>query len=416
VYAHGTSADSYRGLCVGHEEVDRLLCRGPGAPVLQGDENVTPQLLGEFIDSNSRLAWLAKAFGLSSLDVNVVVVALAPELDLRYERLYAYLQDDVTRKRPMVDLALNLFSPSAEAKLALRSRFSSNAPLVRHKLLHLIPDPGQVQPPLLSHYLKLDDQVVGFVLGDDSLDQRLSGFCRIVEAPLSAAAPVPDVAANRILPILASQARNACQPLRLYFRGVAADSKMRAAQTVAQAVGSRLLVADMAQVPESAGAFHEALLLAFRQSWLQSAVLYIEGLDVLRREERSACYRALLDLVAQDTGILILSGTQPWIPGLGGAAGVLTLRFDALERDDAIECWRNHLERSGVSLDASNFTLLAERFRLTPEQIADAVACAVNDVRWRAAAEAAAGGSSSSANEINLDHLCATARAQCGHE
>ena len=26
--------------------------------------------------------------------------ALAPEIDLRYERLYAYLQDDVTRRRP----------------------------------------------------------------------------------------------------------------------------------------------------------------------------------------------------------------------------------------------------------------------------------------------------------------------------
>ena len=36
------------------------------------------------------------------------MIALAPEIDLRYERLYAYLHDDVSRRHPSVDLALNL--------------------------------------------------------------------------------------------------------------------------------------------------------------------------------------------------------------------------------------------------------------------------------------------------------------------
>jgi hypothetical protein len=45
---------------------------------------------------------------LSAFDVDLILLALAPKLDLRYERLYAYLQDDVTRTWPSVDLALNL--------------------------------------------------------------------------------------------------------------------------------------------------------------------------------------------------------------------------------------------------------------------------------------------------------------------
>ena len=90
------------------------------------------------------------------------MIALAPELDLRYERLYAYLQDDVTRKRPSVDLALNLLCPSAAVKLARRVHFAPDAPLIRHNLLHLIPDPNHVQPPLLAHSLKLDEQIVRF--------------------------------------------------------------------------------------------------------------------------------------------------------------------------------------------------------------------------------------------------------------
>ena len=59
-------------------------------------------------DVGPELAWLAGAYGLSYFDLDVVLLALAPEVDLRYERVYAFLQDDVSRRRPTVDLALNL--------------------------------------------------------------------------------------------------------------------------------------------------------------------------------------------------------------------------------------------------------------------------------------------------------------------
>ena len=48
---------------------------------------------------------LATLFQLTPSDCDVLLICLAPELDLRYERLYAYLQDDVTQRRPTVDLA-----------------------------------------------------------------------------------------------------------------------------------------------------------------------------------------------------------------------------------------------------------------------------------------------------------------------
>ena len=47
-------------------------------------------------------------FGLDACDLDVILIALTRELDLRYKRLYAYLHDDVTRRRPSVDLALTL--------------------------------------------------------------------------------------------------------------------------------------------------------------------------------------------------------------------------------------------------------------------------------------------------------------------
>src|SRR4051794_24894296 len=99
-YSGSASTDPYRGLYISSDEVKRLLARVPGAPVLScGSEGATV---------HPRFSRLEQEFGLDGFDLDVVLVALAPEIDIRYERIYAYLQDDVTRRRPSVDLVLNL--------------------------------------------------------------------------------------------------------------------------------------------------------------------------------------------------------------------------------------------------------------------------------------------------------------------
>src|SRR3954452_10208005 len=172
--APDAAGDPYRGLYITHAEVGHLLGRPPGAPTLHpnGSPTVAPPMSVEpepsAAESTPRLATLAADRGLDTFDLDVLVLALAPELDLRYERIFAFLQDDVTRRRPTVDLALNLLCTSPADRLARRTRFGPAAPLVRGGLLHLIGDPAQVEPPLLSHYLKLDDGAVRWLLGADA--------------------------------------------------------------------------------------------------------------------------------------------------------------------------------------------------------------------------------------------------------
>ena len=39
--------------------------------------------------AGSRFPWLQQTFGLEPIDLDIVLMALAPETDLRYERLFA---------------------------------------------------------------------------------------------------------------------------------------------------------------------------------------------------------------------------------------------------------------------------------------------------------------------------------------
>src|SRR5215210_5415658 len=58
---------------------------------------------------------LVHLFGLIPFERNVLLLCLAPELDPAFERLYAYVQDDMTRKYATPHLAMTLFG-AADAR------------------------------------------------------------------------------------------------------------------------------------------------------------------------------------------------------------------------------------------------------------------------------------------------------------
>jgi SpoVK/Ycf46/Vps4 family AAA+-type ATPase len=412
VYGIKAAADPFRGLHISESEVEQLLAREPGAPFLKesGADEVAPETSSE----DSRLSWLARTFSLTPFEVDVILLALAPELDLRYERLYAYLQDDVTRRRPSIDLALNLLCSSAAAKLANRVYFAPEAAPIRHHLIHLLADPNQPQAPLLAHYLKLDDQIVSLLLGQDSLDPRLAAFCQVIEPAVSLQELLLAADVQHALPVLANQAQEIHRPLQLYFHGPRGAGKRRAAEALAGALGVRLLAVDLVRALTVEMDFAKLLRLIFREAWFQDLVLYLDGLDVLRCEERAVPYQRLLEVLVEDSGITILAGTQPWTPPGHGLMGVLVVPFAIPEFAQRRASWEASLAARGVALDVDDINALADRFRLMPEQIADAIATACNHNVWRMAASEQA--ATTDSQLPLLDDLFAAARSQSSQD
>ncbi len=111
----------------------------------------------------------------------MLLVVLAPEINRKYDRLYAYLQDDVTRRRPSVDLTLKLLCRGFEETLAGRAFFRETAPLIREQLL-VFADETDGSVPLLGRFLKMDDRIVDYLLHDKALDPRLATFLQPVPA------------------------------------------------------------------------------------------------------------------------------------------------------------------------------------------------------------------------------------------
>lgn len=152
--------DPYRGQYLTPEAVARILDapHGPGLPALAP---AAPP-------PGSPLDVLAARFALEPLDVDLLLVAMAPDLDARFERLYGYLNDDLTRRRPTVGLALELCGRTGSA--AARFRLSPTAPLVAGGLLEVT----EPERPPLSRVLAVPDRVTAHLLGDASPDPRLT--------------------------------------------------------------------------------------------------------------------------------------------------------------------------------------------------------------------------------------------------
>lgn len=120
--------EHFQGLYIADEEVDALLASPAGLPRWAQEDGLLPRAdVTETLDRYASqieqrkhdarhagielpLERLVQLFGLSRREVDILLICLAPEIDLRYERLFGYLQDDITKKRPSVDLVLNLLS------------------------------------------------------------------------------------------------------------------------------------------------------------------------------------------------------------------------------------------------------------------------------------------------------------------
>jgi hypothetical protein len=391
-----TAGDPYRGLHIDVDQVVQWLKDEPGIPAFSNPgEHIEEPIANQFAEQPEAAAlqiaqqcppwhWLQQRLDLSGFELDVMTLALAPELDRRYERIYAYLQNDVRYRHPCVDLALNLLCASATEKLNRRHHFAPNAPLVRSGVLRLVPDPHQAEPSLLSHVLKLDEQIVRFLLGQRGLDPRLTSCAQWIE---------PDP--TRDLPLLRKKQVQAVlnlvavrltdQSLYLYFVGTQELEKRQVAIALAQAIDRPLLSVNLVGLLEPRDRFETRLSILLQAVWLHDAVLYVEQFDSLHSPELEFIGHRFLATLAETNSIVILSGSQSWQVSHAVPQGIITLPFPCPGVAERRVYWQVALTRAGVHLDEVELQQLSDRFQLGPTQIADAVTAAGNQVRSSAA-------------------------------
>ena len=138
------SLDEFRGLYISDEQVNQLVNRavnyeGPSSAIDELTEKAESLRAGSTrCDGGSPWQRLVAEFALSSIEQDLLLLAVAPEIDLKYETLFAYLNNDITRKWPTFGLALRVAAAVTEQRTEVRRCLLQEAKLFGSGLLQLV--------------------------------------------------------------------------------------------------------------------------------------------------------------------------------------------------------------------------------------------------------------------------------------
>lgn len=395
-----TGDEQFRGLYIYEQEVDALLRKPIGLPqwlVSEPDWPTDPAselgLLEHRIAEckqaslsqgiELRLERLRQLFELTPFDIDVLLVCMTVEFDLRYEKLYAYLQDDLNKKRPSVELLFNLLAPSLELSIDARLRLLPESPLLRFRLIELIEDPSQPRSPLLSKYLKADDRIVQYLLGADGLDERIRAFAELVDPGEGLEALQLDEEVKQGLMHFTADIRES-QPVVLHLHGPYGADKLSIAQAVCHHASQRLMVADLERlVTESDTGFGKILSLIHREASLQHAMLFWKGMEALHHEQRQSMLITFIQSLEHGCSIAFVDG-EATSESVHAPRGVI-YHTVALPRPSFVQraqTWRTALEGCEIGIEPQDIDELAVKFKFSHNQIRNAVATARNFARW----------------------------------
>ena len=362
--------NALRGLVISSDDVETYLEQDAMTGLWSEANDFNPKEIMRLDIDNSRFSHLVRMFDLNLLDAYILLLCLTPDLDHRYERLYAYLQDDVSQRYPTVNLMMNLLGGDVEQRFVVWQRLTSDHPLRKHHLISCKPDSNRPNSSFLSYRLKADHRVISFLLGEQTPDERVYGMVQIFDEPVDT-----DLNDKKLAPI-----RDAIEFNPLIF--VTAEDDMgqdEIAFAMSHNVGLPLVIVDLAKLAHSELPIAMAWRLALREAYLHGAVLMIEHWDAVLDEDDKQPPSMLWDAIMNYPLTVFICGQKNWEPqDRQRRRRLLRLNLEVPLYPERRYVWERASRYSELGVQDSELDELANKFRFTATQIERTVQTAVD--------------------------------------
>jgi hypothetical protein len=269
------------------------------------------------------LETLARAFGLSTFERQVLVMCAGMELDGALPAQVAEIHRDPHRIHPTFGLAL------AALPDAHWSAVTPSGPLRRWRLMDVLHGDS-----LISSSLRIDERVLHFLAGVPHLDERLQGL--IMPAKSSEQIPASlHVVAHRVADVLAGEPGMGRRPV-IQLHGQDRSGLIAVAAQASFELGLSLLILRAADIPTAIGERETLARLLEREVVLGRAAFLLDvddadGADVARG---AASF-------VEATGMPILIATRQ--PVRSGNQSGVSLQVERPTVDEQRELWRGAL-------------------------------------------------------------------------
>ena len=371
------SLDEFRGLYISDDQVDRLLADSPRSAL---DVRCAVERPSEgWRDSHERWRALAEGFALTPLEEDLLALAAGPEFDPKYETLYAYLNDDVTRKWPTVDLGRRLLADVGE-HAEISAALSAGR---RLRACHLVQpiEPPSGRPSVLNTGFALQPCVTHWLFGH-SMAATFDGVSVRWIAPEGIA--VDTIARRRAVPLerlLAARLAGSGELPAIVLHGDSGSGRTATAAAAAAASRRPLVLLDFrtpCELDSQVAATLDALSVALT---LLPAVVLLDAADLQTDDE---AHRARSDgRLARaiqgwaPTTLVLIRATEDgsWRHTLGRRR-IVELRCHEDVATGSFDAWKGAAAAESLPLCHADLQGLAGRFTLTPGHVRAAFATA----------------------------------------
>ncbi|MDJ0893071.1 MAG: AAA family ATPase [Gammaproteobacteria bacterium] len=307
--------------------------------------------------TSSALEVLTRLFTLTPFECEVLVLGAAPQVDGAFERLYAYVQDDVARRYPTVHLALSLFRQVDDQGSAPDS-FQPEAPLMRFRLLSLGPEAAQGLTPA-ARPLIVEQRIVDYLRGVNRLDEAAASLLR----PLPGAPVVipQQELIERLTSSLATQEGKS--PLRVVnLIGAPGMGQRAMAQALCDRLGLGLVHLDPGRLPAPGLERADLFRVLEREALLVPTAYYLD--DGGGDQEDPAVADARQEIVDR-LAALVIVGSRTRQRSEGPVLAVTLNKPDA-QGQQAL--WKQVLGDTDEALE-QGLAAIVQQFDLGPEAI-----------------------------------------------
>lgn len=299
-------------LCVTQDQVEILLGDVDALPawsgepaLLTGGEELEQERLRLRAGDALPLDRLSRHLGLSVFEQEALLLCAAPEIDIAYERIYAYVLDDLNRRFPCVELLASLTAVSLEERLARQRMLSRFGRLRRCGVI----EARSEAPTELRQELRLSPAALAFLLAAGG-SERVFGDPDEMEVPASLEAP-PGVSRDEVARLGRLVASGQVAAVGLW--GPRHAGRDEAILALAKEIGRPLRRLPLDRLAATGTDPEAALRDALTTAAALGAILQVP-LDSLAETARERWETPLAHALANSPVPLLLAGRHPWRP------------------------------------------------------------------------------------------------------
>jgi len=342
---------------------------------------------------------LRKRFQLDDEALDVLLHTAATSIDSQLGKLHTKLSSTAFHPWLDVNLAVQVHHDGAGDRLRARARFQPDAPLIKHRLIHLDRARPDARDNLLACELKLPARVARIVLGTDP-SGGASTYARLHAPEVTLDQVVlPDDARAELDQLLGAQATlskrlsewgyaaSTGRAVTVLFTGPPGTGKTMLAHALAKRLGKALLIVDGPRLAETGRNLENELDELLMEARLQDAVvLFDECESLFGRASAGGRLAMLARALDRFDGLVVLATSVPErLDGGLDRRVLLRLGLEVPTPPLRERIWRQLLLPS-VPLDAGvDVAALAKRYEFSGGYIKSAILYAVSKAVARGA-------------------------------